>query len=55
MTARSRFLRRFGLESTAHVSLALYNTHAEIDTLAAAVRRIAANRVVTSRRGSMAR
>jgi cysteine desulfurase / selenocysteine lyase len=33
-------LRRFGLESTVRPSLALYNTHAEIDALAAAVRRI---------------
>jgi cysteine desulfurase / selenocysteine lyase len=33
-------LRRFGLESTVRPSLALYNTHAEIDALASAVRRI---------------
>jgi len=33
-------LRRFGLESSVRPSLALYNTHAEIDALAAAVRRI---------------
>jgi cysteine desulfurase/selenocysteine lyase len=35
-------LRRFGLESTVRPSLALYNTHAEIDLLATAVRRIQA-------------
>jgi cysteine desulfurase/selenocysteine lyase len=35
-------LRRFGLESTVRPSLALYNIHAEIDLLAAAVRRIQA-------------
>lgn len=33
-------LRRFGLESSVRPSLALYNTFGEIDTLAAAVRRI---------------
>jgi cysteine desulfurase / selenocysteine lyase len=33
-------LRRFGLESTVRPSLALYNTHADIDALAAALRRI---------------
>ena len=32
-------LRRFGLESTVRPSLAFYNTHREIDTLAAALRR----------------
>jgi cysteine desulfurase/selenocysteine lyase len=33
-------LRRYGLESTVRPSLALYNTHEEIDHLAAAVRRL---------------
>ena len=33
-------LRRFGLEATVRPSLALYNTHAEIEALAAAVSRI---------------
>ncbi|TAN53186.1 MAG: aminotransferase class V-fold PLP-dependent enzyme, partial [Rhodospirillales bacterium] len=33
-------LRRFGLESSVRPSFAFYNTHAEIDALAAAVRRI---------------
>jgi cysteine desulfurase / selenocysteine lyase len=33
-------LRRFGLESTVRPSLSIYNTHAEIDRLADAVRRI---------------
>jgi cysteine desulfurase/selenocysteine lyase len=33
-------LRRFGLESTVRPSFALYNTYADIDALAAAVRRI---------------
>ena len=33
-------LRRFGLESTVRPSFAFYNTHAEIDRLIAAVRRI---------------
>jgi cysteine desulfurase/selenocysteine lyase len=33
-------LRRFGLESTVRPSFALYNTYADIDTLAAALRRI---------------
>jgi cysteine desulfurase/selenocysteine lyase len=37
-------LRRFGLESTVRLSLALYNTHAEIDTFATAVRRIQSKR-----------
>jgi len=36
-------LRRFGLEATVRPSFALYNTFAEIDALAAAVRRIAVN------------
>lgn len=36
-------LRRFGVESTVRPSLALYNTCAEIDVLADAVRRLAAN------------
>ena len=33
-------LRRFGVESSVRASLALYNTHADIDALATAVRRI---------------
>jgi cysteine desulfurase/selenocysteine lyase len=33
-------LRRFGLESTVRPSLAFYNTHAEVDWLAAVVRKI---------------
>jgi cysteine desulfurase/selenocysteine lyase len=33
-------LRRFGLEATVRPSFAFYNTHADIDALAAAVRRI---------------
>jgi len=37
-------LRRFGLEATVRPSLALYNTHADIDALAAAVRKIACGR-----------
>ena len=35
-------LRRFGVESSVRASLALYNTHADIDALAASVRRIRA-------------
>ena len=35
-------LRRFGVETTVRPSLALYNTHADLDALAAAVRRIQA-------------
>jgi cysteine desulfurase/selenocysteine lyase len=38
-------LRRFGVETSVRPSLALYNTYAEIDTLAAAVRRIQAKHV----------
>jgi len=37
-------LRRFGLESTVRASLALYNTLAEVDALAASVRRIQSKR-----------
>ncbi len=37
-------LRRFGLENTVRPSLALYNTYADIEALAAAVRRIQADR-----------
>jgi cysteine desulfurase/selenocysteine lyase len=37
-------LRRFGLESTVRMSLALYNTLAEVDALAASVRRIQSKR-----------
>jgi cysteine desulfurase/selenocysteine lyase len=33
-------LRRFGLEATVRPSLALYNTHADLDALATAVRKI---------------
>jgi cysteine desulfurase/selenocysteine lyase len=33
-------LRRYGLESTVRPSLALYNTHDEIDYLAASIRRL---------------
>ncbi len=36
--------RRFGLESTVRASLALYNTYADIDALAAALRRIQSGR-----------
>ena len=35
-------LRRFGVEATVRPSFALYNTHEDVDTLLAAVRRIAA-------------
>jgi cysteine desulfurase/selenocysteine lyase len=35
-------LRRFGLEATVRASLAFYNTHADIDALTSAVRRLAA-------------
>ncbi len=35
-------LRRFGVEATVRPSLAFYNTHAELDALAAAVRRVQA-------------
>lgn len=38
-------LRRFGVESTVRPSLALYNNHADLDALAAAVQRIASGRV----------
>ncbi|MDR2032675.1 MAG: aminotransferase class V-fold PLP-dependent enzyme, partial [Azoarcus sp.] len=34
-------LRRFGLEATVRPSLALYNTHADLDALAAAVWKLA--------------
>jgi cysteine desulfurase/selenocysteine lyase len=37
-------LRRFGLESTVRASLALYNTLADVDALAASVRRIQSKR-----------
>ena len=37
-------MRRFGLEGTVRPSFALYNTHAEIDALAAAVRKAKAGR-----------
>jgi cysteine desulfurase/selenocysteine lyase len=37
-------LRRFGVENTVRLSLALYNTHAEVDAFAAAVRRIQSKR-----------
>jgi cysteine desulfurase/selenocysteine lyase len=35
-------LRRYGLESTVRPSLAMYNTHGEVDLLVAALRRLAA-------------
>ena len=37
-------LRRYGLASTVRAALAMYNTHAEIDNLAAALRRLAQQR-----------
>lgn len=37
-------LRRFGLEAAVRPSLALYNTHAEVDLLVAALRRLAADK-----------
>ena len=43
-------LRRFGLEATVRPSLAFYNTHAEIDTLANALRRLAHRTLTTSGR-----
>ena len=36
-------LRRFGLESAVRPSLAMYNTHGEVDLLVAALRRLAAD------------
>ncbi len=36
-------LRRYGLESTVRASLAMYNTRSEVDLLAAALRRLAAD------------
>jgi cysteine desulfurase/selenocysteine lyase len=36
-------LRRYGLESAVRPSLAMYNTHAEVDLLVAALRRLAAD------------
>ena len=36
-------LRRFGLESTVRPSLAMYNTHAEVDRLVEALRKLAAD------------
>ena len=41
-------LRRFGLEATVRPSFALYNTHADIDALAAAVRRIRSGTIPVS-------
>jgi cysteine desulfurase / selenocysteine lyase len=38
-------LRRFGLAATVRAALALYNTHAEVDLLAAALHRLAARRM----------
>ena len=38
------FLRRFGLETTVRVSLALYNTCEKVDRMAAVVRRLAEQR-----------
>jgi len=37
-------LRRFGVESTVRASLALYNTHDEVDCFVSALRQIAATR-----------
>jgi cysteine desulfurase/selenocysteine lyase len=37
-------LRRFGVQATVRPSLAFYNTHEEVDTLVAAVHRLAARR-----------
>jgi cysteine desulfurase/selenocysteine lyase len=37
-------LRRFGLEATVRAALAMYNTHAEVDLLAAALHRLARRR-----------
>ena len=37
-------LRRYGLASTVRAALAMYNTHGEIDQLAAALRRLAHQR-----------
>jgi len=37
-------LRRFGLESTVRPSLAFYNTHAEVDALVGAIRRLQSGR-----------
>jgi cysteine desulfurase/selenocysteine lyase len=37
-------LRHYGLEATVRPSLAMYNTHAEIDQLVTALDRLAANR-----------
>jgi cysteine desulfurase / selenocysteine lyase len=42
-------LRRFGLESTVRLSLALYNTQPEVDAFAAAVRRIQSKRAPLNR------
>ena len=39
-------LRRFGLESTVRPSLALYNTHDDIDALVDALRRLESGRGV---------
>jgi cysteine desulfurase/selenocysteine lyase len=41
-------LRRFGLESTVRPSLAFYNTHAEVDALVGAIRRLQSGRGETS-------
>ena len=38
-------LRRFGLTSTVRAALAMYDTHAEVDLLAAALHRLAARRI----------
>ena len=43
-------LRRFGLEATVRPSLAFYNTHEEIDTLAQVLRRLAHRTVASGRR-----
>jgi cysteine desulfurase / selenocysteine lyase len=37
-------LRRFGVESSVRASLALYNTHADVEALATSLRRIRSGR-----------
>jgi cysteine desulfurase / selenocysteine lyase len=37
-------LRRFGLDATVRAALAMYNTHTEVDQLAAALHRLARQR-----------
>ncbi len=45
---RQPILRRYGLEATGRPSLASYNTHDEVDTLVAAVHRLAARNGATA-------